>query len=88
MTSAQIAEFKRQDGVLVAGMGALMILAASAGVIFYLFAARQYDLKTFGLVGVESGRGQDDTLSAISVSPDDICDGVFRDAGVAGDPSV
>ena len=40
------------------------------------------------LLGVDSGRGQDDTLSAISVSPDDICDGVFRDAEVAGDPSV
>ena len=40
------------------------------------------------LMGVDSGRGQDDTLSAISVSPDDICDGVFRDAEVAGDPSV
>jgi len=40
------------------------------------------------LFGVDSGRGQDDALSAISVSPDDICDGVFRDAEVAGDPSV
>ena len=46
----QIAEFKRQDGAIVAGMGVLIIVAACGGVIFLLFAARSYDLKTTGLV--------------------------------------
>ena len=50
--------------------------------------ARAQKLLEDAQLGVDSGRGQDDTLSAISVSPDDICDGVFRDAEVAGDPSV
>jgi hypothetical protein len=38
--------------------------------------------------GVDSGRGQDDTLSVFSMPPDDIGDGIFRDAEVSGDPSV
>ena len=41
-----------------------------------------------GLAGVDSGRGQDDTLSVFSMPPDDVCDGVFRDTEVTGDPSV
>ena len=39
-------------------------------------------------VGVDSGRGQNDTLSALAVPFDDVRDGVFRDAEVLGDPSV
>lgn len=46
----QKAEFARQDGVIVAGMGVLIILAACVGVVMLAFMARSYDLKTFGLV--------------------------------------
>ena len=40
------------------------------------------------LVGVDSGRGQDDTLSVLPVPLDDVGDGVFGDAKVPRDPSV
>lgn len=49
-TFVQMAEFKRQDGVIVAIMGVLIILAACAGVVVVLITARSYDLKTAGLV--------------------------------------
>lgn len=46
------------------------------------------DRVAFVETGVVSGRGQDDTLSVFSMPPDDVCDGVFRDTEVTGDPSV
>ena len=39
-------------------------------------------------LGVDSGRGQDDTLSVFPVPLDDVGDGVFGDAKVPRDPSV
>lgn len=45
-------------------------------------------LKNLRLLGVDSGRGQDDTLSVFSVSLHDVEDGVFRDAEVSCDPAV
>ncbi len=46
----QSAEFKRPDGALIVGMGALIILAALAGVLFIAFAGRGIDLKTVALI--------------------------------------
>ena len=40
------------------------------------------------VIGVDSGRGQDDTLSVLPVPLDDVGDGVLRDAKVPRDPSV
>ena len=53
-----------------------------------LGAKRRVFIKEIDIIGVDSGRGQDDTLSAIPVPFDDVRDGIFRDTKVPGDPSV
>lgn len=48
----QRAEFKRPDGVLVAGMGLLIIVAACAGVIMAVLLGSSFDLKTITLIAL------------------------------------
>ena len=48
----QQAVFKRPDGLLVAGMGLLLILAACVGVVMAALMARGFDLKTIVLIGL------------------------------------
>ena len=50
VTTMKRAEFKRPDGVLIAGMGILIIVAACAAVIMAVSVTESFDLATIALI--------------------------------------
>ncbi len=95
-----IQRWLENNGALLGSMGILAHTPTNLGPFFQTddeglrarLVAMICDARSAGyeqvIIGVDSGRGQDDTLSAIPVPFDDVRDGIFRDTKVPGDPSV